>query len=61
MAMLWVGGVDVVRVCREKATGVVEVLHFQTHSPGSAVHTYDPVTEIVVCNETSEIIERCPT
>lgn len=61
MAMLWVGGVDVVRVCRETATGVVEVLHFQTHSIGSAVHTYDPVTGIVVCNETSEIIERCPT
>lgn len=59
-AMLWVGGVDVVRVCRDLTSGEIGVLHFQTHGIGSVLHTYDPQTGRVVCEDLTDIVKRCP-
>lgn len=58
-AMLFVGGVDVVRVCRDPTTGIVEVLHFHTHGIGRVMRTYNPKTGVVVCEDTDYAIERC--
>ncbi len=59
-AMLWVGGVDVVRVCHEIDTDQIEVLHFQTHGIAPVLYSYDPETGRVVCEDKTDIIKRCP-
>lgn len=58
-AMIFVGGVDVVRVCRVPETGQVEVTHIHTHGVGKVVRTYDPVTMSIACKDSFEEMNRC--
>lgn len=59
-AMIWVGGVDVVRVCRETETDQIEVLHYHTHGVAEVLYNCDPQTGRAVCEDKSDIVTRCP-